>query len=61
MLQEFCSLYHSDYCIKREEASVINEKYKEKNNGEEPKVQGRLENLVGNYMRSELLEFMRQP
>lgn len=40
---------------------MINEKYKEKNNGEEPKVQGRLENLVGNYMRSELLEFMRQP
>lgn len=62
MLQDFCSLYHSDYCIKKEEAAVIAEKYRDANNGDLPKiVGGRLENLVGNYMRNELLDFMSQP
>jgi hypothetical protein len=58
-MQDFCSLFHSDYCIKMEEINVIIEKYKAENEGKVPKLPGRLDNEIGHYMRSELADFMR--
>lgn len=58
MIHDLSSLYHSEYYIKKEEKGALKAKYIHENK-EPPKVEERMNNLIGSYMHSELVNFMR--